>query len=153
MDQRFAGLDNDRSPGAVVGVIRRGEVVFERAYGMASLTYGAPFTTETPTNIASTSKQFTAYAVALLAWTGGVLGLDDDVRDHLPELPDLGETVTLRHLLTHTSGYREYLTALSMAGLLYPEDHVDRDDVVGVVVRQTELQNVPGAEWNYNNTG
>lgn len=152
MDQRFAGLDNDRSPGAVVAVLQRGEVVFSRAYGMASLTHGVPFTVETPTNIASTSKQFTAFAVALLAHRGR-LSLDDDVRTYLPELPDFGEAVTLRHLLTHTSGYREYLTALAMAGLAVDTDHIDRDDVIGVVVRQPALQNTPGAEWNYNNTG
>ena len=152
VDQLFAGLDGDRSPGAAVGVIRRGEVVFERTYGMASLTYGVPFAVDTPSNIASVSKQFTAFAVALLA-DRGELSLDDDVREHLPELPDFGETVTLRHLLTHTSGYRDYLTVLSMAGLFHPEDWVDRDDVVGVVERQVELQNAPGAEWNYNNTG
>ncbi|MEM0962782.1 MAG: serine hydrolase [Bacteroidota bacterium] len=152
IDQLFAQLDNDRSPGAAVGVIQRGEVVFAQAYGMASLTHGVPFTTETPSNIASTSKQFTAFAVAALA-EQGVLSLDDDVREHIPELPDFGETVTLRHLLTHTSGYREYLTSLTMAGLFHPEDRIDRDDVVGVVVRQPELQNAPGAEWNYNNTG
>ena len=152
VDQLFAEVDNDRSPGAVVGVIRRGEVVLARAYGMASLTHGAPFTVDTPTNIGSTSKQFTAYAVALLAQRGA-LTLDDNVREHLPELPEADEVVTLRHLLTHTSGYREYLTVLPMTGLFYPEDYVDRDDVVGVVRRQPELQNVPGAEWNYTNTG
>ena len=152
VDQLFAGLDRDDAPGAAVGVLSHGEVVFEKAYGMASLTYDVPFTVDTPSNIASTSKQFTAFAVAVLA-DRGELSLDDDVREYLPELPDFGETVTLRHLLNHTSGYRDYLTVLSMAGLFHPEDHVDRDDVVGVVERQTELQNAPGAEWNYNNTG
>ena len=152
VDQLFAALDRDDAPGAAVGVLWHGEVVFQKAYGMASLTYGVPFTVDTPSNIASVSKQFTAFAVALLA-DRGELALDDDVREYLPELPDFGETVTLRHLLTHTSGYRDYLTVLSMAGLFYPEDHVDRDDVVGVVERQAELQNAPGAEWNYNNTG
>ncbi|WP_412069045.1 serine hydrolase [Rubrivirga sp. IMCC43871] len=152
VDQFFAALDRDDSPGAVVGVLTHGAVVFQKSYGMASLTHGAPFTVETPSNIASTSKQFTAFAVALLA-DRGALSLDDDVRQHIPELPDFGETVTLRHLLTHTSGYREYLTALAMAGLAVEDDHIDRDDVVGVVVRQPALQNAPGAEWNYNNTG
>ncbi len=152
VDQLFAGLDRDDAPGAAVGVISHGEIVFQRAYGMADLTHSVPFTLDAPSNIASTSKQFTAFAVALLA-DRGALSLDDDVRQYLPELPDFGETVTLRHLLTHTSGYRDYLTALTMGGLFYPEDHVDRDDVLGVVERQTELQNAPGAEWNYNNTG
>lgn len=152
VDQLFVALDDDRSPGAVVAVLEHGEVVFANAYGMADLTHGVPFTTETPSNIASTSKQFTAFAVALLAQRGE-LALDDDVRTYVPELPDFGETVTLRHLLTHTSGYRDYFTTLAMAGLEVNEDHIDRDDVLGVVERQPELQNAPGAEFNYNNTG
>lgn len=152
VDQRFAGLDNDRSPGAVVAVLEHGEVTFTRAYGMADLTHGVPFTLDTPSNIASTSKQFTAFAVAWLA-DQGRLSLDDDVRQYIPELPDFAQTVTLRHLLTHTSGYREYLTTLPMAGRMVEEDHIDRDDVLRVVERQPALQNAPGAEWSYNNTG
>lgn len=152
VDQLFAVLDHDDSPGAVVGVLEHGQITFARAYGMADLTHGVPFTLDTPSNIASTSKQFTAFAVAWLA-DQGRLSLDDDVRTYIPELPDFGQTVTLRHLLTHTSGYRDYLTALAMSGLVYPEDHIDRDDVLGVVERQPELQNAPGAEFNYNNTG
>lgn len=152
VDQLFASLDRDDAPGAVVGILEHGEIVFQKAYGMADLTHGVPFTVDSPSNIASVSKQFTAFAVALLADRGD-LSLDDDVRQYLPELPDFGQTVTLRHLLTHTSGYRDYLTALAMAGLFYPEDHIDRDDVLGVVERQAELQNAPGAEFNYNNTG
>ena len=152
VSQRFAAVDNDRSPGAVVAVLERGEIVFAQAYGMADLTYGVPFSTDTPSNIGSTSKQFTAFAVALLA-EQGELSLDDDVRTHIPELPDFDQTVTLRHLLTHTSGYREYLTALSMAGVSVTTDDIGREDVLGVVVRQPELQNAPGAEWSYNNTG
>ncbi|MGB3543752.1 serine hydrolase [Rubrivirga sp.] len=152
VSQRFAAVDNDRSPGAVVAVLERGEIVFAQAYGMADLTYGIPFTTDTPSNIGSTSKQFTAFAVALLAEQGD-LSLDDDVRTHIPELPDFGQTVTLRHLLTHTSGYREYLTALSMAGVSVTTDDIGREDVLGVVARQPELQNAPGAKWEYNNTG
>ncbi len=152
VSQRFAALDNDRSPGAVVAVLERGEIIFAQAYGMADLTHSVPFTVDTPSNIGSTSKQFTAFAIARLA-DQGRLSLDDDVRTHIPELPDFGQPVTLRHLLTHTSGYREYLTTLSMAGVSVSADDIDRDDVLGVVMRQPELQSAPGAKWEYNNTG
>jgi CubicO group peptidase (beta-lactamase class C family) len=152
VDQLFAGFDRPGVPGAVVGVVRDGELVFERGYGEANLRYGIPFTPGTPTNIGSTSKQFTAFAIELLAQRGA-LSLDDDVRTHLPELKDFGPTVTIRHLLTHTSGYREFLNLLGMAGRRLDYDYVDRSELIDIVERQPELQNEPGAEWNYNNTG
>jgi CubicO group peptidase (beta-lactamase class C family) len=115
VDQIMAPYSSPESPGAVVAVVRDGEIVFQRAYGMANLTHQVPFAVDTRGNLASTAKQFTAFAFALLTEQGR-LGLDDDMRVHIPELPDLGETVTLRHLLTHTSGYREFLNALAIGG-------------------------------------
>jgi CubicO group peptidase (beta-lactamase class C family) len=153
VDSIMATFQGSSAPGAAVAVVRKGEIVFQRAYGMANLTHGIPFTPDTRTNIGSTSKQFTAFAIALLAREGR-LSLDDDVRSHIPELPDFGETVTLHHLLSHTSGYREFLNALAMGGWRMEDaDHIHRREIVEVVRRQPALQNVPGAEWNYNNTG
>jgi len=152
VDQLFAGFDRPGVPGAVVAVVRDGELVFAKGYGRASLRHDVPFTTRTPTNIGSTSKQFTAFAIQLLA-ERGALSLDDDVREHLPELKDFGETVTIRHLMTHTSGYREFLNLLAMGGRRLDYDYVDRSELVDIVQRQPELQNAPGSEWNYNNTG
>ncbi len=153
VDALMAPYSSPESPGAVVAVVRNGEIVFQRAYGMANLTHQVPLTVDTRGNLASTAKQFTAFAVALLAEQGR-LGLDDDVRVHLPELPDLGEAVTLRHLLTHTSGYREFLNALAIGGWRIEDlDHISTREALEVVRRQPELQNSPGAEHNYNNTG
>lgn len=152
VDQLMAAYDGPGVPGGVVGVIRDGELVFAKAYGLANLTHDVPFATDTRTNIGSTSKQFAAFAIALLA-ERGELSLDDDVRTHIPELPDFGETVTLRHLLTHTSGYREFLNAFALAGRQLGEgDHIGRHEIIALVQRQPELQNAPGTEWNYNNT-
>lgn len=151
-DQLLAPWDRTNGPGAVVAVWRGGRTLFAKAYGMADLTFGVPFTVNTPTNIGSTSKQFTAFAILLLA-EQGKLSLDDDLRKHIPELPDLGKVVTVRHILTHTSGYREYLNALALTGRrLDRGDHIDRAEVISIVQRQPALQNDPGAEWNYNNT-
>lgn len=151
--QLLASRDRDDAPGALVAVVDGGEVVFREAYGLANLTHGVPMTVETASNIGSTSKQFTAFALGLLEQRGE-LSLDDDVRETVPELPDFGETVTLRHLLTHTSGYREFLNALLVGGRRLDEgDHVDRAEIVALIQRQPELQNAPGAEWNYNNSG
>ena len=119
---------------------------------MANLAYGIPFEVGTPTNIGSTSKQFTAFAIMLQA-ERGTLSLDDDIRTHLPELPEFDETITVRHLITHTSGLREFLNLLSMTGRRSDHgDYIDRDEVIEIVQRQPALQNAPGAEWNYNNT-
>ena len=150
VEQVYASVDREDSPGVVFAVARRGELAHARPFGMANLTYGIPYTLETPTNIGSTSKQFTAFAIGLLD-ARGQLSLDDDVREHIPELPDFGQTVTLRHLITHTSGYREVFNALAMAGR--DGESVQRREIIELVQRQPELQNEPGAEWNYNNTG
>jgi CubicO group peptidase (beta-lactamase class C family) len=151
-DQLFRIYDHDDSPGGEVAVFRNGKAIFAKAYGMADLTHQIPFTVETPTNIGSTSKQFTAFAIMLLVEEGKV-DLDADVRSYIPELPDLGEVVRVRHLLTHTSGYREFLNLTIMAGRrLDHGDYIDRGELISIVQRQPALQNSPGAEWNYNNT-
>ncbi len=150
--QLLSLYDRTTSPGVVASVWRDGEVLFEEAYGMANLTYDVPFTVDTPTNIGSTSKQFTAFAVMLLE-SRGALSLDDDIRTHISELPEFDEVVTIRHLLTHTSGYREFLNLLSMSGRrLDRGDSIDRSEIIAIVQAQPALQNSPGAEWNYNNT-
>lgn len=151
-DQLLSAYEGKDSPGAVVRVFRDGKVLFSRAYGMANLTYGIPFEVDTRTNIGSTSKQFTAFAIMLLA-DRGELSLEDDVRKHIPELPDLGEKVTVRNLLTHTTGYREFLNLISMTGRrLDHGEFIDRGELISIVQRQPALQNSPGAEFNYNNT-
>ena len=152
VDQRLAAYDGDTTPGAAVSVWRDGKTLFSKTYGMANLTYGIAFEEDTRTNIGSTSKQFTAFALMLLVDQGKV-SLDDDVRLHIPELPDLGETVTVRNLVTHTSGYREFLNLLILSGRrLDHGDFIDRAELIEIVQRQPALQNSPGAEWNYNNT-
>ncbi len=151
VDQAAAQLYRD-TPGAVVGAIEGGKLTFAKGYGAADLTNGLPFTTETPTNIGSSSKQFTGFALAMLA-SQGKLSLDDDVRKHIPELKDFGATITLRHLLTHTTGYREFINTLLIEGRQVMEgDYIAPDEVIKVLNRQPTLQNAPGVEFNYNNS-
>ncbi len=151
-EQLLSAYDGPDSPGAAVRVWRSGETLFSRTYGMADLTHGIPFEANTPTNIGSTSKQFTGFAVMLLV-ERGELSLEDDVREYVPELPDFGEPVQVRHLLAHASGYREIYNLLTMAGRrLDRGDHISRAEIIRVVQNQPALQNRPGAEWNYNNT-
>ncbi|MHC5065814.1 MAG: serine hydrolase domain-containing protein [Planctomycetota bacterium] len=152
-DAKLAKFTREDHPGVIVCAFRDGETLFAKAYGMADLTYGLPMDVETPSNIGSTSKQFTCFAIMLLA-EDGKLSLDDEVRKHIPEIPDLGEKVTIRHILTHTSGYRDFLSFLAMAGRRSDMgDFVDRREVLLVSQGQTEFQNQPGSEFNYNNSG
>ncbi len=152
VDQLLAPWNRKDGPGAAVAVWRGGKTVFAKAYGMANLGYDIPFTVTTPTNIGSTSKQFTAFAVMLLVEEGKI-GLDDDVRKYIPELKDFGQTVTVRNLLTHTTGYRELYNSLVLTGRRIDEsDYVGREEFIPLVQRQPALQNAPGAEFNYNNT-
>ncbi|MFT4604410.1 MAG: CubicO group peptidase (beta-lactamase class C family) [Rhodothermales bacterium] len=150
VDQLMRPFTGDDRPGAVISVVQNGEVVLAKGYGMANLTYGVPMTAETGMSIASVSKHFTATALLLLE-QDGKLSLEDDIREHIPELKDFGTPITLRNMLNHTSGYREILNFLPMAGWRFG-DAFTREDPIRVVQNQARLQNEPGAEFNYNNT-
>lgn len=151
VDAVFAEYDRPGSPGCALGVIEEGEFVYRRGYGAANLEHGTPIDSTTVFRIGSTSKQFTAMAVHLLQ-DDGLLTLDDDLRTWFPEIPDYGETVTIRHLLHHTSGIRDYLTLQSIAGLRDDDFYTDAD-VVALLSRQQELNFDPGAEFLYSNSG
>ncbi|MBX3175123.1 MAG: beta-lactamase family protein [Gemmatimonadaceae bacterium] len=150
-DQLIARYDAPDTPGAVLRVWRDGRTLYSKAYGTANLAYAMPYRVDTRTNIGSTSKQFTAFAILLQA-ERGALSLDDDIRKHIPELPDLGDTVRVRHLVTHTSGLREIFNLIEMSERNAMADWIDRDELIEVVQRQPKLQNEPGTEFNYNNT-
>jgi len=150
-DRIFAAYDRPDSPGCAVGVYRDGRLVFARGYGRANLEWNIPITPRSVFDIGSTSKQFTATAIVLLA-EEGKLSLDDDVRKFLPELPDYGQTITLRHLLNHTSGLRDYLGLMDLAGIP-TENWTTEDDALAIIVRQKEANFAPGERWAYSNTG
>lgn len=150
IDQLMCAFDNTETPGGVVGVIQDGKVIFAKGYGMANLVHGIPFTADLRSNIGSVSKQFTAFGILLLE-KAGKLNIDDDVRKHIPELPDFGETVTLKNLLNHTNGYREIYNTMPIKGWK-GEDGLLKKEAIRLIQRQKELQAQPGAEFNYNNT-
>ncbi len=150
IDQLFIPYSGDDVPGGVIGVMKDGKLIFSKAYGMANLTYGIPFTTSTLSNIGSVSKQFTAFAILLLEQQGE-LSLDDDVRIHIPELPKFDEVITIRNLLSHTNGLREVYNLMPMTGWK-GEDGLRREEVIEILKRQKELQASPGEEYNYNNS-
>jgi CubicO group peptidase (beta-lactamase class C family) len=140
------------SPGCAVGVTRGGRIVLERGYGMANLETATPITPGTIFHAASLAKQVTAMAVMLLV-QDGKLSLDDNVRKHVPELPDYGTPITVRHLLTHTSGLRDFFEMLILARGRFEEDRITHADMMNIVGRQKSLNFTPGTEHLYNNTG
>ncbi len=144
--------DREDSPGCAVAVVRDGNVVQAKGYGMANLEHGVPIQPDTVFIIGSISKQFTASAV-LLAAADGKLRLDDDVRVHLPALPKLGETpTTLRHLLHHTGGLRNYGVLLLLSGT--PVHGVATvPEAMDLLARQRGRDFSPGAKLEYSNTG
>ena len=150
VDQLMAMYDED-TPGSVVAVVEDGEIIFSKGYGNANLEYRIPNTPSTPYHVASVSKQFTAYAIAMLAHQGK-LTLEDDVRTYIPELHDFGETITLRHLANHTSGLRDQWTLWAMSGGVM-DDVIRQEDLFGLIERQEALNFSPGAEYMYSNSG
>lgn len=138
-------------PGAMVDVIRDGKVLLSKGYGLADLEHEVPITDATAFTVGSNSKQFTAFAIHLLA-QDGKLTLDDDIRTYLPEVPDFGKTITIRHLLHHTSGLRDYFNLMFSTGWR-PDDVITQDDALTLVERQCALNFAPGQEHMYSNTG
>jgi CubicO group peptidase (beta-lactamase class C family) len=152
VDKVFENFRNTDGPGCAVGVSRDGNVILERGYGMANLETDTPIRPTSIFHVASVSKQFTATAILLLE-RDGKLSLDDNIRKYLPEIPDYGTPVTIRHLLTHTSGLRDQWELLALARGRFEEDRITEADVLDIVSRQTALNFKPGAEYVYSNTG
>jgi CubicO group peptidase (beta-lactamase class C family) len=151
IDAAFAAWDTTASPGCAVGISRAGTVVYARGYGMANLESDAAVSPDSIFHVASISKQFTAFSAALLA-ADGKLSLDDEVRKHLPEIPDFGKRITVRHLMHHTSGLRDQWTLQNYAGWR-EDDVITQADVLQMASRQRGLNFDPGAEYLYSNTG
>ena len=150
VDALFAEWAKPDSPGCAIAVVRGGTVVYAKGYGMADLEHDIPITPQTVFYIGSVSKQFTAYAVAKLA-RQGKLSLDDEVRKHLPELHDFGRPITIRHLIHHTSGLRDYFELLTLAGTR-ESDLITQKDLLNVIWKQRELNFPPGERHLYSNS-
>ena len=140
------------TPGCTVGVGVGGARVLEKAYGMADLEHDARNTPETVFEAGSVSKQFTAAAVLLLA-TEGKLSLDDPVRKYIPELPDYGSPLLIRHMLNHMSGLRDWGSIEGIAGWPRTTRVYTMAHVLDILSRQKALNFTPGAQYSYSNSG
>jgi len=151
VDELFARFAAGLSPGCALAVVEQGRVVLAKGYGFADLGRRLSITPRTGFDIASTSKQFTAASVLLLA-ARGRLSLDDDVRKYVPELPRHDTPITLSHLLHHTSGLPNYVDLLVQSGKRYEEVTTD-DDALAALAAAPQLQFPPGTAFRYNDSG
>jgi CubicO group peptidase (beta-lactamase class C family) len=151
VDSLFSKYSRAASPGLAVAVVRNGQVVLRKGYGLANLEHRVPITPSTVFDVASVSKQFAGLAVAMLAEQGRI-NLRDDIRKYIPELQDFGHTITIDHLLHHTSGLRDWPGTLAVAGWRM-DDVIAFDQILSMAFHQKTLNFVPGAEYTYSNTG
>lgn len=155
VDKVFADLQKPGSPGCALAVFRNAQMIYSKGYGLASVELNVPITAQSIFDIGSTSKQFTAASILLLEQQGK-LSVNDDVRKYIPELPDYSKTgggkITILNLLNHTSGLRDYLDLLQLAGVSI-DSVTTEDDALSLVIRQRSLNFAPGSEWAYSNTG
>lgn len=150
IDSLFTEYSN--SPGLAVGVYSKGEILFKKGYGIANLDYDIKITPETVFDIGSVSKQFTAACIVLLE-NEGKLSLDDDIRKYVPEISEFDEgKITIRNLLHHTSGLRDYLDLMYLSGISY-DDTFTEETGLDILARQNELNFIPGSEFFYSNSG
>jgi CubicO group peptidase (beta-lactamase class C family) len=151
VDSVFVALDKRTSPGCALGIYTAGQIVYTRGYGSANLEHDIPITPRTVFDLGSTSKQFTAMSLMLLQ-RDGKLSLDDEVRQWIPELPAYQKPVTIRHLIHHTSGLRDYLTLMWLRGVNF-DGVTTAGDALSLIVKQRETNFEPGSEYLYSNTG
>lgn len=150
VDKLFSNWNKPDSPGCALAVVDNGEIIYKKGYGMANLELGIPLSPESVFYIGSCSKQFVTMSIAVLVQKEK-LSLDDDIRKHIPEMPDYGIPITVRHLIHHTSGLRDYLTLEAIAGVDFGTFH--EDDVLELIARQKALNFNPGEEYLYSNSG
>ncbi len=150
VDKIFERWNRDDSPGFAVGIFRHGRPLYVRGYGMANLEYDIPITSTSVFRTGSIGKQFTAMCIAMLA-ESGELSLDDDVRKHLPEMYRYATPVTIRHLVHHTSGVRDYLVLQGLAGRV-GDYFFTQKEALELLSRQHSLNFNPGQRYQYSNS-
>jgi CubicO group peptidase (beta-lactamase class C family) len=151
VDALFERWDRMDSPGAALGIFQDGRIIYARGYGAANLEYNIPITPQTVFRVGSVSKQFTAMCIALLA-EQGKLALDDDIRKLLPEMHADIPPVTIRHMIHHTSGIRDYLVLQALAGRSGGYFYTS-PEAIDLLTRQRGLDFKPGDKYSYSNSG
>ena len=153
IDKLFKQWDKPDSPGCALGIIQDGKIIYKKGYGMADLEHNVPITPKTIFTPGSISKQFTAMCILLLVEQKKI-SLDDDIRKYLPKFPDYDQTITIRHLIHHTSGIRDYGILVTLKGKNTLEmTNLPMHEVLRIVFKQKELNFTPGEDILYCNSG
>lgn len=148
----FADWDHTDTPGCAAAAERAGEGLLSDAWGMADLEHGIALEEDSLFEAGSVSKQFTTALVMKLV-EDGELSLDEDIREHIPELPDHGESITLRQLIHHTSGLRDWGSVAAISGWGRGERSHEHAHVLDILSRQEALNFAPGEHYSYSNSG
>ena len=155
MDGIFSALKSDNAPGAAVLVVRNGQTVFQRGYGVGDLRTLRPIDEKTNFRLASFTKQFTAACIMLLM-REGKLHYDDHLTDFFPQFPAYGKSITVRNLLNHTSGLPDYEDILMAQYPNVPEEQIPQihdAEVLKLLEQQSGGRFAPGSKWEYSNSG
>ena len=152
VDRIFEKYRRTDSPGCVVGATIDGSTVLSTAYGMADLEHNVPLTPDSVLEPGSIAKQFTAGAILLLAQARRI-SLDDPVRKYIPEVPQYDQPITIRQMINHTSGLRDWGSVEAIAGWPRTTRAYTHANVLEIVSRQKALNYPPGERYSYSNTG
>ncbi len=153
IDELFKQWDKPDTPGCALAIIKDGKIVYKKGYGMADLEHNIPITPKTIFTPGSISKQFTAMCILLLVEQNKI-SLDDDIRKYLPKFPDYGHTITIRHLIHHKSGIRDYGALVSLKGMNTLEmTNLPMHEALRIIFKQRELNFTPGEDILYCNSG
>ncbi len=151
VDSLCQQLNTKDKPGVAIAIVKDGETVYSKGFGMSNLEHNIPITPNSVFDIASVSKQFVGFSIALLVEQGKI-SLEDDVKKYIPEFPDFGHTITIQHLLHHQSGLRDWVSALKLSGVRI-EDVVSFEQILDMSYQQRDLNFTPGDQYSYTNTG
>jgi CubicO group peptidase (beta-lactamase class C family) len=151
VDELFSQWDKPDSPGCALAIIQNGEIIYQRGYGMADIEHNIPISPNSVFDIGSNSKQFTAACIVMLA-KQNQLSLDDELKKYIPEIPQYSHPITLRHLIHHTSGLRDYLDLMDFSGMIF-ENNYPVEGIIALLARQKSLNFAPGTEQLYCNSG
>ena len=151
VDQILDPIVSPDHPGCTIAAFKNGEPVFVKGYGMANLDHDIANTPQTVFRIASVSKHVTAVCMLLLE-DEDLVDLDADIRDYIPELHDHGHKISIRHLLHHTSGLREYSSLMVMCDI-EESDNWEKEEALRMICRQRGLDFAPGERYSYCNSG
>jgi CubicO group peptidase (beta-lactamase class C family) len=150
VDRLFRERITQTTPGAAVVVTEKGKPIFRQCYGLANVEHNIPITSKTMFNLASVTKQFTAFAILRLEKERKI-SLEDDIHKFLPDLPDYSKPVTIRNLLNHTSGIWEYYSTMVYYCGYDQDDHFTLDEDMALLKKQKDLLFEPGSRWSYCN--